>query len=89
MAPQTGASKRELVSSTCRKSRVLVVDDDESSRLLLNAKLKSAGYESCYCTSGSDALELLSRHQFDAIISDHYCPAKVRTIPCNYLSTRK
>jgi len=60
------------VSSTCRKPPVLVVDDDESSRLLLNAKLKSAGYESCHCTSGSDALEILSRHQFDAIISDLY-----------------
>jgi len=50
------------------------VDDDESICLLLYAKLISAGYESRYCTSGSDALELLSRDHFDAIISDLKMP---------------
>ena len=62
------------MSSTFRKSHVLVVDDDESICLLLYAKLISAGYESRYCTSGSDALELLSRDHFDAIISDLKMP---------------
>jgi len=42
--------------------------------LLLDAKLKSAGYESRYCTSSSEALELLSRDPFDAIISDLNMP---------------
>lgn len=62
------------MSSTCPRSRVLVVDDDESICLLLNEKLLSAGFQSRFCTSGHDALELLSRDQFDAIISDLNMP---------------
>jgi putative nucleotidyltransferase with HDIG domain len=62
------------VSSTSPKSRVLVVDDDESICLLLNEKLLSAGFQSRFCTSGHDALELLSRDQFDAIVSDLNMP---------------
>lgn len=62
------------MSRTSRKSRVLVVDDEESICLLLDAKLKSAGYESRYCTNSSEALELLSRDPFDAIISDLNMP---------------
>lgn len=62
------------MSGTCRKSSVLVVDDDESICLLLDAKLKSAGYESRYCTRGAEALELICRHPFDAIISDLNMP---------------
>jgi response regulator RpfG family c-di-GMP phosphodiesterase len=41
---------------------------------LLNAKLRSAGYESHHCTNPTDALELLSRDPFDAIISDLNMP---------------
>jgi len=72
--PQTSARRWQLVNTTSRKSRVLVVDDDKSICLLLDAKLKSDGYESRYCTSGSEALKLLSRDPFDAIISDLKMP---------------
>jgi len=42
--------------------------------VLLDTKLKSHGYESRYCTSGSEALKVLSRDPFDAVISDLNMP---------------
>lgn len=62
------------MSGAGRKAYVLIVDDDESICLLLDAKLETAGYESRYCTRASDALELLSREPFNAIISDLNMP---------------
>ena len=49
---------------------VLVVDDDPAIRELLTTKLKSSGYISQSCSSGEEALQILSRDTFDAIISD-------------------
>lgn len=57
-----------------RKYRVLVVDDEEPICLLLNAKLLSSGFESRYCVKSREALELLSRNEFDAVISDLNMP---------------
>ena len=62
------------MSGNYPRSHVLVVDDDESICLLLNERLLSAGFQSRYCTSSHDAFELLSRDQFDAIISDLNMP---------------
>jgi putative nucleotidyltransferase with HDIG domain len=71
----TSRWKRELLVSGARpRSRILVVDDEEAICLLLNEKLLSAGYQSCFCTSAPDALELISRDEFDAIISDLNMP---------------
>ncbi|MGA3326790.1 MAG: HD domain-containing phosphohydrolase [Terriglobia bacterium] len=52
------------------QSRVLVVDDDPTICGLLTTKLKSSGYISQSCSSGEEALQLLSKEAFDAIISD-------------------
>jgi len=63
------------VSEIPPRARVLVVDDDGAICSLLHAGLISAGFESFYCTSGSDALSLLNREQFDAVVSDLNMPA--------------
>jgi response regulator RpfG family c-di-GMP phosphodiesterase len=55
-------------------SRVLVVDDDSAIRQLLATKLKIAGFTTASCGSGDEALKLLLRETFDAIISDLNMP---------------
>jgi response regulator RpfG family c-di-GMP phosphodiesterase len=50
--------------------RILVVDDDPRICELLTTKLIRSGFISQYCTSGEEALELLSKETFDGVISD-------------------
>ena len=54
--------------------RVLVVDDDPAICLLLTTKLDLSGYISQSCSSGEEALQILSKEAFDAIISDLNMP---------------
>lgn len=54
--------------------RVLVVDDDATICELLTTKLKFSGFLSQACTNGEDALKVLSKEKFDAIISDLNMP---------------
>lgn len=54
--------------------RVLVVDDDPTICDLLTTKLKFAGFSTKACTSGEDALKILEKDKFDAIISDLNMP---------------
>ena len=56
------------------QSRVLVVDDDPRICDILMAKLTFSGFISEFCTSGEDALKLLSKEAYDAIISDLKMP---------------
>jgi response regulator RpfG family c-di-GMP phosphodiesterase len=50
--------------------RILVVDDDQTICHLLTTKLNFSGFTSQSCHSGEEALKLLSKETFDAIISD-------------------
>jgi response regulator RpfG family c-di-GMP phosphodiesterase len=54
--------------------RILVVDDDPTICELLTTKLKFSGFLSQSCTSGEDALKVLAKEKFDAIISDLNMP---------------
>lgn len=49
---------------------VLVVDDDQKLCEMVEAGLEKRGYEVEWCTRGSDALELLTQRDFDAVIAD-------------------
>jgi putative nucleotidyltransferase with HDIG domain len=53
---------------------ILVVDDDPSICKLLTAKLRFAGFICQSCSSGEDALKVLGKDSFDAIISDLNMP---------------
>jgi CheY-like chemotaxis protein len=57
-----------------RKQRVLVVDDDPAHRETLFMLLTSGGIHVVPCESGSDALAVLKRQQFDLILSDVVMP---------------
>lgn len=50
--------------------RILVVDDDQRICKLLTIKLGLSGFDPQSCSSGEEALQLLAKEPFDAIISD-------------------
>ena len=56
------ASKSEL--------SILVVDDDENIRLVLNKALEKEGYRVSTAKSGEEALSILQRSFFHVVISD-------------------
>jgi two-component system response regulator PilR (NtrC family) len=56
------------------KSRILVVDDEESIREFLEIMLKKEGYEVTLAEDGQKAKELLAKKSFDMIISDLQMP---------------
>ncbi len=53
---------------------ILVVDDDELVRRALERALRSTGHRIFTASGGQQALELLEKHEFIAVISDHLMP---------------
>ncbi|HEX3559975.1 MAG TPA: response regulator [Pyrinomonadaceae bacterium] len=53
-----------------RRSRVLVVDDDESVRVTTAAILEQEGYELATAADGREALEMAARGHFDLVLTD-------------------
>ncbi len=56
------------------KSRILVVDDEESIREFLDIMLKKEGYEITVAEDGQRALEIIKKKSFDMVISDLQMP---------------
>lgn len=56
------------------KSRILVVDDEESIREFLEIMLKKEGYEVSTAEDGLKAKEILQKKSFDMVISDLQMP---------------
>lgn len=56
------------------KSRILVVDDEESIREFLEIMLKKEGYEVSTAEDGMVAKEMLTKKTFDMVISDMQMP---------------
>lgn len=56
------------------KSRILVVDDEESIREFLEIMLKKEGYEITLAEDGKKAQEILAKKNFDMVISDLQMP---------------
>jgi response regulator RpfG family c-di-GMP phosphodiesterase len=54
--------------------RVLIVDDEEPIRRLLVQYLDEQGYRTAAAADGAQALQLLSRHRFDMVVSDVRMP---------------
>ena len=53
-----------------RRSRMLVVDDEELTRLNLKHVLEKEGYVVLTAPNGAEALELLNQNKFDVILTD-------------------
>ncbi len=56
------------------KSRILVVDDEESIREFLDIMLRKEGYDVTCVEDGQKAIDLLSKKAFDMVISDLQMP---------------
>ena len=52
------------------KPRILVVDDEESHRIMLRAVLKDEGYEVAEATDGAEAVKAVEQQPFDLILLD-------------------
>lgn len=55
--------------------RILTVDDDAMVREIVGAALRLFGFEAAGAGNGREALELIERETFGAVITDHNMPA--------------
>ena len=54
--------------------KILIVEDDESTRADLIRLLKAKGYEIDYATNGEEALKVIQTQKFDGILADLNMP---------------
>ena len=66
-------SRTEVVLGESIK-RILVVDDEENTRIGLSKLLSQEGFEVESAANGNDALDLLSQHKINLVISDINMP---------------
>jgi putative two-component system response regulator len=66
---------------------VLVVDDDESTRLLLGELLAAQGYEVRAAANGDEALDLLARHPVSLVLLDVMMPRRSGFAVCRILKS--
>ena len=57
-------------------ARILIVDDDEVTRLILGQILQDGGYEVTYAGNGEVALDRFEIGRFDAVITDLAMPER-------------
>jgi CheY-like chemotaxis protein len=57
-------------------ARVLVIDDEEDVRRVVDVMLKNAGHDAVLAVDGNDALRQFRRQHFELIICDVFMPHK-------------
>ena len=57
-----------------RNSNVLIVEDDEFNRDLLQRRIKQSGFNTSCASSGKEALEVLENEKFDLLLLDLMMP---------------
>ena len=68
------AVKPPAVTTAGGRRRILVVDDMETNRLLLDVFLRRVGYEPELASGGEEAIQLAGRNRYDAILMDLQMP---------------
>ncbi len=56
--------------------KILVIDDDENIRLMLNQMLTNAGYSVVEAQNGQVGVEKFQQEQFDLVVTDLIMPEK-------------
>lgn len=74
LATSSGMESLDWKDITFKPAKVLVVDDVESSRLLVSEVLSSQGLEVLEADNGTRALEAIEEHHPDLIIADIHMP---------------
>lgn len=64
------------MSPEASKKKILVVDDEESIREVLRARLEAAGYQILSVASGEKALQLIQNETPDVIVLDVFLPGE-------------
>jgi CheY-like chemotaxis protein/HPt (histidine-containing phosphotransfer) domain-containing protein len=54
--------------------RILIVDDVEENRILLEVLLRKLGYKASFCANGQEAVDLCQKELFDVILMDVQMP---------------
>jgi len=55
-------------------ARILIVDDEESDRLIAQAILAKSGHETYFASDGDEALRLLAKYTYDVVLTDLQMP---------------
>ena len=66
--------QKHTVTKSFSNLRVLIVDDLPTNRKVLQLLVKKFGAQTQSCSSGEEALELLSSEEFDLILLDLHMP---------------
>lgn len=64
------------INSTEKPKRILVVEDEQGLRMVVESELQRAGYDVASTTNGLDAIARLSREKFDLAVLDVTLPGK-------------
>jgi len=64
------SNNREQRTRGLRLARVLLVDDNPTSRLTLQTVLKAGGYQVEAAASGAEAIQKLDSHEYDLVLSE-------------------
>lgn len=59
-----------------QEKKILIVEDEKPMVLALELKLKNAGFKTKTALNGAEALEILSKETFDAVLLDLVLPEK-------------
>jgi CheY-like chemotaxis protein len=72
--PRTADGQRSSTSTENFGIRILVVDDVEENRLLLEVLLKKLGHKINFCANGQEAVDVCKKEAFDVILMDIQMP---------------
>ena len=68
------AERAELDPATVPPRRILLVEDVELNRRLLQMMLSAHGHEVIFATNGAEAVDLVARERFDVVLMDVQMP---------------
>jgi PAS domain S-box-containing protein len=71
---QLAVKVREVLGQSKAVGRILVVDDDDAVRGVLQKLLSDAGYEVLATRDGREAMRLVAEHPFDLVLTDLIMP---------------